>query len=79
MNRSLKRVVVMLGLVLLIVAATATAAAANPVTVSPIEQLGANIAFDANLSEPAGQACADCHDPRSGFGDRAGDTRSPKA
>ena len=70
MNRSLKRVVVMLGLVLLIVAATATAAAANPVTVSPIEQLGANIAFDANLSEPAGQACADCHDPRSGFGDR---------
>ncbi len=70
MYRSLKRVVVMLGLVLLIVAATATAVAAKPVTVSPIEQLGAAIAFDANLSEPAGQACADCHDPRSGYGDR---------
>ena len=38
--------------------------------VSPIEQLGADIAFDANLSEPAGQACANCHDPRSGYGDR---------
>ena len=70
MTRSLKRVVVTLGLVLLIVAATATAVAASPVAVSPIEQLGADIAFDANLSEPAGQACADCHDPRSGYGDR---------
>ena len=70
MNRALKRVVVTLGLALLIVAATATAVAAGPVAVSPIEQLGADIAFDANLSEPAGQACADCHDPRSGYGDR---------
>ena len=55
MTRSLKRVVVALGLVLLIVAATATMATAKPVTVSPIEQLGADIAFDVNLSEPAGQ------------------------
>ena len=70
MIRSFNRVVVTLGLVLLIVAATAAAAAAKPVAVSPIEQLGAAIAFDANLSEPAGQACADCHDPRSGFADR---------
>jgi len=70
MTRSLKRGVVALGLVLLIVAATATVAAARPVTVSPIEQLGADIAFDVNLSEPAGQSCADCHDPRSGYGDR---------
>lgn len=67
---SFNRVVVTLGLVLLIVAATTATAAAKPVAVSPIEQLGAAIAFDANLSEPAGQACADCHDPRSGFADR---------
>jgi cytochrome c peroxidase len=75
MTRSLTRVVLTLGLALLVAAATATAVAAKPVAVSPIEQLGANIAFDANLSEPAGQACADCHDPRSGYGDR--DRRYP--
>ena len=70
MIRSFKRIVITLGLVLLIVAATAAAAAAKPVSLSPMEQLGAAIVFDDNLSEPAGQACADCHDPRSGFADR---------
>ena len=70
MIRSLKRVVVTLGLVLLIVAATAAAGAAKPAPLSTIERLGAAIAFDADLSEPAGQACANCHDPRSGFADR---------
>ena len=70
MTPSVKRVVFMFGLALLIVGATAAVATAGPVAVSPIEQLGADIAFDANLSEPAGQACANCHDPRSGYGDR---------
>ena len=31
------------------------------------EQLGKNIFFDTNLSEPAGQSCSSCHDPAFGF------------
>ena len=30
----------------------------SPVALTPLEQLGRNVFFDANLSEPAGQACA---------------------
>ena len=33
------------------------------------ERLGKNLYFDTNLSEPAGQACASCHHPFSGFAD----------
>ncbi len=33
----------------------------------PMEELGKNLFFDANLSEPAGQSCASCHDPATGF------------
>ncbi|MDO8413842.1 MAG: cytochrome c peroxidase [Gallionellaceae bacterium] len=31
------------------------------------EQVGKNIFFDTNLSEPAGQGCVSCHDPSAGF------------
>jgi cytochrome c peroxidase len=31
------------------------------------ENLGKMLFFDTNLSEPAGQACASCHDPNAGF------------
>jgi cytochrome c peroxidase len=31
--------------------------------------LGKQIFFDKNLSSPAGQACASCHDPKTGFAD----------
>jgi cytochrome c peroxidase len=31
------------------------------------EQLGKYLFFDSNLSEPAGQACAACHDPSVGY------------
>lgn len=31
--------------------------------------LGKQIFFDRNLSQPPGQACASCHDPRHGFAD----------
>jgi len=34
---------------------------------SPIETLGKLLFFDTNLSEPAGQSCASCHFPQSGF------------
>ncbi len=34
-----------------------------------MEELGRALFFDANLSQPAGQACASCHDPAAGFAD----------
>ena len=70
MTRSLKRVVVTLGLVLLIVAATATAVAASPVAVSPMEQLGAEIAFDA---KPPGAGWAPPEVPETVNIDELGD------
>jgi cytochrome c peroxidase len=33
------------------------------------ERLGKQLFFDATLSEPDGQACADCHHPSAGFAD----------
>ncbi len=37
-------------------------------TLTPKEELGKKLFFDARLSEPAGQACAFCHGPEVGFG-----------
>ena len=34
---------------------------------SPIEQLGKQLFFDESLSSPAGQSCASCHSPETGF------------
>lgn len=34
---------------------------------SPIELLGKQLFFDTNLSNPAGQSCASCHAPETGF------------
>ncbi len=36
-------------------------------SLSPIEELGKKLFFDANLSSPPGQACAFCHGPMVGF------------
>ena len=36
-------------------------------TLTPIEQLGRNLFFDARLSTPPGQSCAACHAPEVGF------------
>jgi cytochrome c peroxidase len=43
------------------------AAAIDQSSMTPREQLGLRLFFDSNLSEPAGTACASCHDPRRGF------------
>ncbi len=37
------------------------------VTLTPQEQLGKNLFFDTNLSDPAGQSCAACHAPKVGW------------
>ena len=34
---------------------------------TPKEKLGKNLFFDNRLSNPAGQSCASCHSPGSGF------------
>ncbi|MBE0598145.1 MAG: cytochrome-c peroxidase, partial [Desulfuromonadales bacterium] len=34
---------------------------------SPVENLGKQLFFDASLSNPPGQSCADCHDPTTGW------------
>ncbi len=36
-------------------------------SLTPKEKLGKNLFFDMRLSRPAGQSCADCHSPGSGF------------
>lgn len=46
-----------------------SAAASNAFALTDKEQLGKMLYFDANLSEPAGQACASCHAPEAGFAD----------
>lgn len=43
----------------------------NPddVEVATIEEVGRELYFDTNLSNPAGQSCASCHTPEAGFDD----------
>lgn len=50
---------------LLIVSGGMSAAVAGDL--SPLEELGKKIFFDTNLSSPAGQSCASCHSPETGF------------
>ena len=65
-----RRTITCLGL-LAVLAATlclAPAAAASPRHAAKV-MLGAKLYFDATLSEPSGQACADCHQPFAGYAD----------
>ncbi|GDY05455.1 hypothetical protein LBMAG51_02420 [Phycisphaerae bacterium] len=39
----------------------------NTVALTPMEQLGKFMVFDATLSNPPGQSCAACHTPETGF------------
>ncbi|WP_217647151.1 cytochrome-c peroxidase [Planctomicrobium piriforme] len=53
------------GWVFLLMFVIAGRAAAGELTA--LEQLGKRLFFDANLSSPAGQSCASCHSPETGF------------
>ena len=44
-----------------------TASVGRTAELSPMEELGKRIFFDANLSSPPGQSCASCHAPEVGF------------
>jgi cytochrome c peroxidase len=60
-------------LLLLVLAVTGYAVAANgipvPVDDMRLAELGEHLYFDENLSGPQGQSCASCHDPDFGFVD----------
>jgi cytochrome c peroxidase len=58
-----------LALALALIAAIALIAVAAGVqnTLTAQEQLGKNLFFDTNLSDPPGQACAACHAPEVGY------------
>jgi cytochrome c peroxidase len=43
------------------------ATAIDQTSMTPRERLGLRLFFDTSLSEPAGVACASCHDPRRAF------------
>jgi cytochrome c peroxidase len=49
--------------------ALAATASAQAAALTAQQQLGKNLFFDTQLSEPAGQACASCHDATAGFAD----------
>lgn len=50
---------------LVLLLAATSVLAQHPLT--PKEALGKALFFDARLSQPAGQSCASCHDPRTGW------------
>lgn len=55
--------------ILVVLSATCygTVMATSTPNLSPIEQLGKALFFDANLSTPPGQSCASCHAPGVGY------------
>ena len=52
---------------LALLGAVVGAARAQALTLTPTQQLGRQLFFDRGLSQPAGQACADCHGPSVGY------------
>lgn len=69
MNRTaLALGIILLGALLVSLGLAQPAQAQNaPSTLSPIEQLGKQLFFDANLSKNSNQSCATCHDPAVGY------------
>jgi len=66
MRRNYQILVVLTSLLAIAFAAVSPAGA---VTLSAKQQLGKKLYYDANLSEPSGQACAACHHPTAGYAD----------
>jgi cytochrome c peroxidase len=69
MSNKLRRLLVVAALATLVVALAIVGQGLAETTLLPIEELGQNLYFDENLSEPSGQSCASCHDPDFGFAD----------
>lgn len=56
-------------IILAVMFVTANNSATAQTSLTPVEELGQFLYFDEDLSEPAGQSCASCHDPAFGFVD----------
>lgn len=72
MTRSRKRLAI-LAVIVVVMTAAIFSIHAMAQELTPKEQLGEFMYFDTNLSTPAGQSCASCHDPNFGFVDPASD------
>ncbi|MGE5222022.1 MAG: cytochrome-c peroxidase [Omnitrophica WOR_2 bacterium] len=59
--------IIALGIAVLTTLALIAAASAGQVTLTAQEELGKDLFYDTNLSDPPGQACADCHGPSVGY------------
>jgi cytochrome c peroxidase len=69
MNKGIRRSMVLVCFVAMTIVIASAFAAAQGGALDPKEELGRLLYFDENLSEPAGQSCASCHDPDFGFAD----------
>jgi len=63
MHKKIIIALVFAAVTILMVAAVASAQG----SLTPQEELGKALFFDTSLSDPAGQACAACHDPEAGY------------
>ena len=57
----------LIGIVVVLLVASAGTAQADPIVLTPEEELGRLIFFDANLSINNNQSCATCHAPNAGW------------
>ena len=69
MAGKLKKLTLCIGLVLAAAFIISSFGIAQPEGLTPKEELGKFLYFDAKLSEPTGQSCASCHHPNFGFVD----------
>lgn len=63
----MKAVMKLLGLICLSGLVSVLAKSGDAPGLSPVEELGKKLFFDAGLSTPPGQSCAACHDPKAGW------------
>ena len=65
----MKRLIAFMGPLafLLVLSLSFVSAGKAAVKLTPLEELGKRLFFDKNLSNPAGQECAACHGPATGF------------
>lgn len=61
------RIVIVAVLTVLVALSAGAGAAALEEPLTLMEQLGKHLLFDSNLSTPAGQSCAACHSPETGY------------
>lgn len=66
-QKTLSLIFAFLGVLLLTLALTQPSAALATPSLTPNEQLGKALFFDANLSKNENQSCATCHDPAVGY------------